>query len=60
MEREVRRMLLSMICLGTTYTVLTASKLSQKEKSLFLALFPLYCEVQGAKSYGRLWTRDLD
>lgn len=53
-------MLLSMICLGTTYAVLTASKLSQKEKSLFLALFPLYCEVQGAKSYGRLWTRDLD
>lgn len=51
-------MILSVSCLGTRSAVLTASRTAQKEKGLFLASFPLYCKVQGAKSYRRLWTRD--
>lgn len=37
--------MLSMSCLSIRCAVLTACKISQKEKHLFLA-FPLYCEVR--------------
>lgn len=38
--------MLFMSCLSIRCAVLTACKISQKEKHLFLALFLLYCEVQ--------------